>query len=192
MKKTPRKKPAPAKPPVPRPPPSSDFDEVLRPIDAARVRAVSAVNTELIDLYWQIGEHICRRIAADGWGQGTVEELAEYIRRREPNARGFSARNLWRMMQFFETYCSQQKLATALRELSWSHNLAIMSRCKRDEERGFYLRFAHREHWSFRELQRQLNGALFERTVLSAAKTVNTVDRFAPGRRDGLQRQLSR
>ena len=59
---------------------------------------------------------------------------------------------------------------TTLIDLYWSHHLAIMSRCKRDEEREFYLRLARRERWSFRELQRQLAGALFERTVLSPAK----------------------
>ena len=97
-------------------------------------------------------------------------ELAETIRRRHPTMRGFSASNLWRMMQFYETYCEQPKLAALLRELSWSHNLAIMSRCKRDEEREFYLRLATREQWPLRELQRQLAGALFERVVLSPAK----------------------
>jgi predicted nuclease of restriction endonuclease-like (RecB) superfamily len=151
-------------------PSSADFDEVLQLIDAARNRAVAAVNKELIDLYWTIGEYISRKIASDGWGQGTVEVLAEYIRQRQPNARGYSARNLWRMMQFFETYRDQSKLATLLRELSWSHNLAVMSRSKRDEEREFYLRMATCERWSFRELQRQLNGALFERTVLAPPK----------------------
>jgi hypothetical protein len=85
------------------PPSEANFNEVLRLIDAARAKAFSAVNTALIDLYWQIGEHICRRITTDGWGKGTVEVLANYIQKREPNARGFSARNLWRMMQFFET-----------------------------------------------------------------------------------------
>jgi predicted nuclease of restriction endonuclease-like (RecB) superfamily len=159
-----------AKSPTALSPPQTGFDEVLHLIDASRTRAVAAVNTALIDLYWQIGEHISQRIAADGWGQGTVAQLADYIHHRQPNSRGFSASNLWRMMQFVETYRHQRKLATLLRELSWSHNLAIMSRCKRDEEREFYLRLAARERWSFRELQRQLNGALFERTVLSPVK----------------------
>jgi hypothetical protein len=85
-------------------PSSADFNAVLRLIDAARGRAVAAVNQELIDLYWCIGEYISCKIAADGWGQRTVETLAEYIRRRQPNSRGYSASNLWRMMQFFETY----------------------------------------------------------------------------------------
>ncbi len=182
MSKTPRKgKPqslaprAGATPPAP-----ADFDEVLRLIDAARTRAVAAVNTALIDLYWQIGEHISGQIAAAGWGQGTVAELAAYIRLRQPTGRGYSASNLWRMMQFFETYRHQPKLATLLRELSWSHNLAIMSRCKRDEERAFYLRMAGQERWSFRELQRQLNGALFERVVLAPAKMSPPVTQLHP------------
>ena len=153
-----------------RPPSQADFQAVVWLIDAARTRTFAAVNATLIDLYWQIGEHISRRIAADGWGQGTVKELAEYIQARQPNARGFSASNLWRMTQFFEIYRGSPKLATLLRVLPWSHNLAILSRCKRPEEREFYLRMATRERWSFRELQRQLNGALFERTVLSPPK----------------------
>jgi predicted nuclease of restriction endonuclease-like (RecB) superfamily len=179
MSRTPRKKPKPSKPTALTAPPA-DFDDVLRLIDAARGRAVAAINTELIDLYWNIGEHISRKIAADGWGQGTVQALAEYIRRCQPNARGFSASNLWRMMQFFETYRDQPKLATLLRELSWSHNLAILSRSKRDEEREFYLRMATRERWSFRELQRQLNGALFERVVLSPLKVSPQVRQLYP------------
>lgn len=145
----------------------ADFDVVVTLIDASRIRTVAAVNAALIELYWSIGEYITRKVAEDGWGQGTVEALADYIQRRQPGIRGFSASNLWRMMQFFETYRDHPKLATLSRELSWSHNLAILSRCKRDEEREFYLRTTTKERWSFRELKRQLSGALFERVALS-------------------------
>jgi hypothetical protein len=93
-----------------------------------RSRVVTAVNTALIDLYWRIGQYISRKIAEEGWGQGTVSALAEYIRARRPNARGFSASNLWRMMQFYETYRGLPKLAPVVRVLSWTHNLLIMSR----------------------------------------------------------------
>jgi uncharacterized protein DUF1016 len=97
-----------------------DFDQVLILINAARTRAVVAVNTALIDLYWAIGEHIAKKIAEDGWGKGTVTALADYIRHSLPNARGFCAQNLWRMWPFFETYRGNPKLSTLLRELSWS------------------------------------------------------------------------
>jgi predicted nuclease of restriction endonuclease-like (RecB) superfamily len=172
-KRTPPKKPA-AKPPMGRSkaaaPSQADFDEVLRLIDDARARVLSAANTALIDLYWTLGEHISQRVAADGWGQGTVNALAEHIGKRRSNAIGFSPRNLWRMRQFYETYRGQPKLSPLVTELSWTHNLLIMSRCKRDEEREFYLRVCIREKWGKRELQRQLDGALFERVVLSPTR----------------------
>jgi predicted nuclease of restriction endonuclease-like (RecB) superfamily len=187
-KRTPPKKPA-AMSPEGRPkavartttvPAQTDFDVVLRLIDAARARAVAAVNTELIDLYWSIGEHISLKIADDGWGKGTVAALAAYIQQRQPGMAGFSERNLWRMRQFFETYRAEPKLAPLVRELSWTHNLLILSRCKREEEREFYLRICLREQWGKRELERQLAGALFERTVLSPAKLSPAVTELHP------------
>ena len=68
----------------------ADFDEVLGLIDAARTRAVAAVNTSLIDLYWSIGEYITpERLPIEGWGQGTVESLAEHIQRHQPKCTRF-------------------------------------------------------------------------------------------------------
>jgi predicted nuclease of restriction endonuclease-like (RecB) superfamily len=151
-------------------PSEADLDEVLRLIDEARARALTAANTALIDLYWSLGAYISRRIDAEGWGQGTVKALAGRIAQRRPNARGFSAQNLWRMRQFYETYRGQPKLSALLRELSWTHNLLIMGKCKRNEEREFYLRLANIQRWHSRELERQINGALFERTILSPTK----------------------
>jgi predicted nuclease of restriction endonuclease-like (RecB) superfamily len=151
-------------------PSQAEFDEVLALIDAAKARAAVVVNTTLIDLYWQLGEYISYKVAAATWGQRTVGALAEFLQRRHPARSGFSASNLWRLRQFFETYRGMPKLAALLRELSWSHNLAIMGRCKRSEEREFYLRLAARERWPLRELERQLAGALFERVVLSPTR----------------------
>lgn len=156
-----------AKPNVPLQP---DFDIVLGLIEAARTRAVTAVNTTLIELYWSIGEYLTPKISRDGWGKGTVEDLSTTIQRPFPGTTGYSAQNLWRMRQFFETYRDQPKLAPLVRELSWTHNLLIMSRSKRDEEREFYLRLSHTQKWTSRDLERQLAGALFERTVLQPAK----------------------
>jgi predicted nuclease of restriction endonuclease-like (RecB) superfamily len=150
--------------------PPAAFEEVLSLIHGTKMRAIAAANTALIDLYWQIGEQISRRITADGWGHGTVEELADYIRKRHPNARGFSAQNLWRMRQLYEAYRDRPILSAPLRELTWTHNLLILGKCRREEEREFYLRLACVQKWSSRELERQINSALFERTVLSPPK----------------------
>jgi predicted nuclease of restriction endonuclease-like (RecB) superfamily len=74
------------------------------------------------------------------------------------------------MKQFYETYRDCPKLATLLREISWSHNLAIFSRCKTTEEREFYLRLSRQESYSFRELERQISASLFERTMIGNLK----------------------
>jgi hypothetical protein len=81
-------------------------------------RALAAVNTALIDLYWALGEYIIHRIEAERWGKGTVKALAERIAKRRPNVRGFSAQNLWRTRQFYETYRGQPKLSPLLGPIS--------------------------------------------------------------------------
>ena len=139
-------------------------------IRAARGRALAAVNTALIKLYWQVGAFISRRIDTDGWGKGTVSALAAYIERRHPGLRGFSAQNLWRMRQFFETYRDQPKLSPLVRELPWTHHLIILGQSKGPDEREFYVRLAVRERWTKRELERQLRAATFERAVLAPTK----------------------
>ena len=123
---------------------------------------------------------ISGKIAADGWGRNIVSDLSAFIRARRPGLSGFSASNLWRMRQFHQTYAGQPKLAPLVRELSWSHHLLILGRCKRSEEREFYLRLCTRERWGKRELERQLRSALFERAVLSPPRLSPLVTQLHP------------
>jgi len=148
-------------------------------IQAARGKALAAVNIALVELYWQIGEYISRKLETAAWGEGVVEALAAYIARRHSGLKGFTRPNLFRMRQFFETYRDDKKVSPLVRQLPWSHNLAIL-RCKRPEEREFYLRMAHRDHWSRRELERQITGALFERAVLNPPKVSAALSHLHP------------
>ncbi|EUB86116.1 PDDEXK nuclease domain-containing protein [Pseudomonas sp. GM30] len=146
------------------------FNEVLALIQNARQQAVQAVNIQLIELYWQVGGYISRKIARAEWGDAVVRQLAEHLARTQPGLRGFTRSNLFRMCQFYETYHAEEKVAPLVRQLSWSHNLIIFSQSKRPEEREFYVRMAIQEKWSKRELERQLKAALFERSVTQPAK----------------------
>jgi len=146
------------------------FIDIIQLIKYSRINAIKVVNTELINLYWNIGEHISKKIELAEWGDSVVSELAKYIQQNEPAIKGFSDKNLWRMKQFYEIYKGFPNLSTLLREISWSHNLAIFSRCKTIEEREFYLRLAKQENYSFRELDRQISASFYERTMLGNAK----------------------
>jgi predicted nuclease of restriction endonuclease-like (RecB) superfamily len=146
------------------------FAEVVGLIAAARQRAFQAVNTTLIDLYWQVGEYISRKIEAAEWGDSVVPQLAQYIAQTQPGQRGFTRPNLFKMKQFYEVYRDSAIVSPLVRQLPWTHNLIILGQSKRPEEREFYLRMAVRERWTKRELERQFKAALFERVVLSPPK----------------------
>lgn len=148
----------------------TQFADIIQLIKQARLNAVKAVNYEIINLYWKIGEHIHWKVVKSEWGNAVVVELAKHIQQSEPGIKGFSDKNIWRMKQFYEAYKDFPNLSTLLREISWSHNLAIFSRCESPEEREFYLKLAKRENYTFRELERQISASLFERTMLSGSK----------------------
>jgi predicted nuclease of restriction endonuclease-like (RecB) superfamily len=146
------------------------FTDIIQLIKQSRTNSIKAVNAELINLFWNIGEYISKKIAQSEWGDSVVAELANFIQTQEPEIKGFSDKNIWRMKQFYETYKDFPKLSTVLREISWSHNLAIFSRSKSAEEREFYLKLAIQESYSFRELERQISASLFERTMIGNSK----------------------
>ena len=157
-----------------------DFAEIASLIATARQRAVQAVNTALIDLYWQIGERISRKIAASEWGDGVVTQLAQYLARTQPGLRGFTRANLFRMRQFYETYNDDQLVSPLVRQLPWTHHLIILNQSKRPEEREFYMRLAVQEQWSKRQLERQFKATLFERTVLNPVKVSAVLSQIHP------------
>jgi predicted nuclease of restriction endonuclease-like (RecB) superfamily len=145
------------------------FGEVLNQIKKAKQRAFQQINESLVQLYWTIGEYITTQVEQAGWGKGVIKELARYIAAQDPELKGFSDKNLWRMKQFYETYKQNKKLATLWRELSWSHNRRIMS-LKSPEEREFYLFICNQKRYSVRELERLIKSSSFERTMLGNKK----------------------
>ncbi|MBK5513366.1 DUF1016 family protein [Pseudomonas sp. TH08] len=156
------------------------FNEVLALIHSSRHKAMQAVNTQLIELYWQVGAHISRKIERAEWGDSVVGQLADHLAQTNPGLRGFTRSNLFRMRQFYEIYRCEEKVAPLARQLSWSHNVIIFGQSKRPEEREFYLKMAVQEKWSKRELERQFKAALFERSVADPAKASAALKQVHP------------
>jgi len=146
------------------------FTDIIQLIKQARTNALRAVNAELINLYWNIGEYISIKIEQSEWGDSLVTELAKYIHTNEPEIKGFSDKNIWRMKQFYESYKNFPNLWSLVREISWTNNMLIFSRCKTLEEKEFYLKRVKQENYSKRELDRQISSSLFERMMLGNSK----------------------
>ncbi len=86
------------------------FTDIIHLIKQSRENAIRVVNAELINLYWNIGEYISKKIEQSEWGDSVVTELAKFIQINEPEIKGFSDKNIWRMKQFYESYKDFPKL----------------------------------------------------------------------------------
>jgi hypothetical protein len=208
---------------------NTQFADIIFLIKQSRAYAIKAVNTELINLYWNVGAYINRQLANASWGEKTVDDLADFIQKNYPELKGFNRRGLYRMKQFYETYVNMvfvspvvtqiqidenqkneivapvvrqlsnsdrfvssvrsqindtNKIVSSVRtqleisdirnsilvKISWTHHRTIFSRCKTDEEREFYIRLCIQENYSVKELERQINSSIFERTMISNSK----------------------
>jgi len=149
-----------------------DFSHILLLINKAKEKALLSVNQELIALYWEVGKYVSAKIKKAEWGEGIIENLADYISVNNPEIKGFTRRGLFRMRQFYDTYADNAKVSALLTQLSWTNHLIILSKSKSNEEKEFYILLSIKERYSSRELERQIDSGFFERTMLS--KKVST------------------
>ncbi|MBU0758159.1 MAG: DUF1016 family protein [Nanoarchaeota archaeon] len=145
-----------------------EFLYVISLINKAKEKALLSVNQELIRLYWQIGRYISEMIKKAEWGEGVVDTLADFISGKIPGIKGFNRRNLFRMRQFYETYDNNKVVSPLVTQICWSNHLLILSKTKSIDEKEFYIRLSIRERYSKRELERQIDSGIFERSLLFA------------------------
>lgn len=147
-----------------------DFNKIVSIIEGARSRALKAVNAELIQMYWDVGEYLSRLCANAAFGDKVIDEVASYIASNGTAVKGFNRRGLYRMKQFYETYRDDEFVTPLVTQISWTNHLLIMSGSKSTEERHFYMQLCADEHYSKRELARQTDSAYYERYMLSSKK----------------------
>lgn len=154
---------------------ASFVHEIKLRIRNRQMQALRSVNSELVGLYWDIGELIRRRQDSLGWGRSVVETLAQDLQAAFPGRNGFSARNLWNMREFYCAYADKPNLQPMVAEISWTKNLVIFSRCKDDLEREFYLRATARYGWTKAVLQHQVDNKSYEKYLLNQTNFDETV-----------------
>ena len=139
-------------------------------IESSRKSALRKVNEELIRMYWLVGEYLSVESKNVSFGDKYIDAIAKEIKDVFPGIKGFNRRGLYRMKQFYELYKDNSIVTPLLTQLSWSNHLLIMSGCKSNMEREFYMRLCIKEGYSKRELERQINSGYYERYMLSKEK----------------------
>ena len=94
------------------------FDEVISIIQLHQSKASRMVNEELLQTAWYVGSYVSAKLKSEEWGSKVVRQLSEYIRARRPDLRGYSRRNIYNMVQYFEEYSTPQFSLTVEKFLS--------------------------------------------------------------------------
>jgi predicted nuclease of restriction endonuclease-like (RecB) superfamily len=146
-------------------------DELLKDIrtliEEARHQTAVTVNAGLTLLYWRVGRRIHTEVLGNEravYGEQIVATLSRQL--VAEYGRGFADKNLRRMMQFAQAYSDEKIVVTLLRQLSWSHFLALIPLDK-PFQRDFYAEMCRIERWSVRALRERIDSMLYERTALS-------------------------
>src|ERR1035438_365785 len=110
----------------------SDYSGFLRSIKEdvrqAQLRALVAVNRQLVMLYWNIGCQILERQDQQGWGSGVIDQLSGDLHAAFPEMKGFSPRNLKYMRAFAKAYPDEQFVQILSAQIAWSHNTALLDK----------------------------------------------------------------
>lgn len=148
---------------------ADSFGDVVKIIEASRESAFRKVNEELIQMYWRIGEYLSSAVKDSSYGDGYIQNLADYFAENHPELKGFTRRGFYRMKQFYETYAGNEIVSPLVTQLGWSQHLKLLSACKTMEERIFYMQLSIRERYTKRELERQVDSGYYERYMLSSS-----------------------
>ena len=115
----------------------------------------------------KVGEFLSKETEHASYGDAYIDEISREIQETFPGIKGFNRRGLYRMKKFYETYKDNDIVTPLVTQISWTNHLLIMSGCKTDEEREFYIRLCIKENYSKRQLERQLDSGYYERYMLS-------------------------
>lgn len=139
------------------------IEQVKQEIREAQYRASIRVNTELILLYHNIGTVINQHKA---WGNKFIENLAHDIKMDFPQVKGYSVRNLKYMAKFAATYPDVEFVQQVVAQIPWGHNIVILDKLSKQEERHWYIEACQENGWSRNVLIHQIENDLYRRQVL--------------------------
>jgi predicted nuclease of restriction endonuclease-like (RecB) superfamily len=147
----------------------SDYKETLflikQKIELAQQQAIISVNSNLLNLYWEVGNIILGKKKEQGWGAKVIDNLSRDITDFFPGIKGFSSRNLDYMTRFALTYRNYYDISEELSKVSWSHNIILMSKLKNEDERIWYMHQSIENGWSRSILNHQIEYGLYSRSA---------------------------
>ncbi|MDC8002272.1 PDDEXK nuclease domain-containing protein [Aequorivita todarodis] len=131
-------------------------------IHAAQTKVALSLNSQLLELYWEIGKDITERQENTDWGSKFIEQTAIELKNEFPEMRGFSRRNLYAIRQWYKFYSEKyQFVPQSVAQIPWGHNRLIISKTKDIDEAEFYCNETIKNGWDRDTLEIQITNKLF-------------------------------
>ncbi|MDR2691772.1 MAG: PDDEXK nuclease domain-containing protein [Dysgonamonadaceae bacterium] len=126
-------------------------------IHTARNKLVFSINSQILELYWEIGRDIVEKQQNSNWGSSFVEKIAEELKHEFPEIKGFSRRNVYAILQWYKFYSAKyQFVPHAVAQIPWGHNRLIVSKIKDVETAEFYVIETAKNAWDRDTLEIQI------------------------------------
>ena len=149
------------------------INEIKKILKNARQKAYTAVNSAMVEAYWEIGRRIVeeeqRGKERAEYGKEIVKNLSKEL--TEEFGKGFSRRTLWEMRKLYVYFSDYEKVRTLFAQLTWSHFQKVL-RVSDEKARIFYLTEAAENMWSVRTLDRNISTLYYNRLVASIDKKI--------------------
>ena len=160
----------------------------------SQIKAALKVNTELINLYWELGKEIVSKQEQSQWGDGLIKQLSSDLQQEFPEMKGFSTTNIKYIKRWYSFYNQDitigQQVVDQLREtvsqIPWGHNSRIIIQCKSIEEAFFYIHKTIENGWSRSILELHIKQQDYQRTRHS----VSNFSRLLPTVQSDLAQEL--
>jgi len=144
-------------------------------IQEARLKAVTAVNTEMVRVYWNIGRTISDKERKDGWGARVIGKLSKDLTAAFPDMKGLSPRNLLYMRQFYDAYHNIEITQQPVAQIPWGHNILLLEKIKSTKERLWYANKTIENGWSRAILVIWIENDLYNREGKAITNFRNTL-----------------
>ncbi len=133
-------------------------------VQSAQIKAARTVNTQLMALYWDLGQLLAEKQQASGWGDAVIDQVAKDLTRELGGLKGFSRRNLYYMRRFYSFYGGKKEnVQQAVAQIPWGHNVLILQKIKTADEALWYVQKTLENNWSRNVLALQIDSRLYER-----------------------------
>ena len=146
-------------------------------IHEARRKVAFSINSQLLELYWEIGRELNSKLENAAWGSNLIEQVANELKHEFPDIKGFSRRNLFAIRQWYRFYCEKyQFVPQTVAQIPWGHNRLIITKIKNIEEAEFYCIETIKHNWDRDTLESQISTKYYEKT----GKAINNFSSTLP------------